>query len=191
MANYGEGKTAADGSYHIGGLATGSYTISAESEQQAWIAEPLKDMALTEGKKIAVPDLHAHIGAVLEGTVVDAETGVPIPYANIELYHGNTIDEQSNASWLHADEHGHFFHRMQPEQMTLLSTQAQFGYPRMSQAEALPVDLREGKTVSVVVKLHNGQSVTGMVTDGAGPAGRRGEILTAHTERQRRWMEPK
>ncbi len=164
-ASTGSSKTAADGSYRITGLATGSYAISADSEKQAWIAEPLKDITLTEGKETAAPDLHAHSGAVLEDTVVDAETGTPIPGVQIAILRGK--NEQA-AGRLSTDNNGHFLYRTEPEQMALLSMQPQRGYLRMLDTEAVPVDLQEGKTVTVVLKLHKGLSVTGTVSDGEG-----------------------
>ena len=40
----------ADGSYCFTGLAAGNYTITTRSKQQAWMADPLKDIALVEGQ---------------------------------------------------------------------------------------------------------------------------------------------
>ncbi len=165
-ATSGYAKTAADGSYHISGLATGTYTVRVDSEKQAWVVEELKDIALTEGKETAIPDLHARIGAVLEGSVVDADTGMPIPGVFLTLYPGNTnINRISSAS---TDKNGHFFFRAFPEQMTLRCERPQCGYQRLLETDVLPVDLQEGKSLSVVVKLHKGLSVTGTVTDGEG-----------------------
>ena len=94
-AIYATGKTAADGSYRFVGLSTCAYTIGAYSEKQMWIAEPMKDIPLLEGKQIAAPDLQTRTGAALEGMVVDAETGTPIPGVSVQLFHGKTIDNES------------------------------------------------------------------------------------------------
>ena len=40
--------------------------------------------------------------------------------------------------------------------MELISVSAQCGYQRMPATDAVQVDLREGKTASVVLKLHKG-----------------------------------
>ncbi len=163
----GKTQTAADGSYHLAGLAIGAYMIMVESAKQAWVAEPLKGIALSEGKKTAAPDMHTRAGAAVEGTVVDAESGAPVPGAYIEFFHGGAADRRSIFCWCYSS--GHFHIRTLPEeQMTLLCNSAQNGYRSMQEAEALHVTPQEGKTVTVVVKLHKGLTVSGMVSDGDG-----------------------
>lgn len=71
------GKTAADGSYRLTGLSTGTYTINVYDIKQVWVAAPLHDVKLAEGKETAVPDLRIRFGAALEGTVLDGE-GKPV-----------------------------------------------------------------------------------------------------------------
>ncbi len=73
---------------------------------------PLKAITLVEGKETAAPDLHAHAGAVLEGTVVDAETDTPLPDVG---RHGYTAVIRSamipTPSFVYADKSGHFLLR--------------------------------------------------------------------------------
>ena len=162
------GRTGADGSYRFSGLTAGSYDIGALSEENAWVAEPLQGVTLTAGKTTIAPVLHARFGAALDGTVVDAETGTPIPGIHLKLFHGSTIDYASGAELLRTDAQGHFVMHTQPGQMTLFSDAPQCGYRKMPDAEAMLVELREGKTVTVVVRLHKGLSLRGIVTDAGG-----------------------
>ena len=161
-------KTAADGSYRIGGLATDSYTIQAydgktiSAAGKAWIAKPLTDITLTEGKVTTAPALHAQLGAGLEGTVVDAETGRPIPGVSILGLFDSDLNFGPD---IVTDTHGHFSCRTLPGQMSLLVGFPPYGYVRQKIEEAVPVALQEGQTVTVTLELHKGLIVTGTVVD--------------------------
>ncbi len=159
------GVTAADGSYRFTGLSTNKYTIGAYSMEQAWVADPLTDITLTEGKETAIPDLHTQVGAALEGTVLDADTGTPIPHVQIMLYRGNKVSDDSRFMGLHADKSGHFLYRTKPMQLALLCQYPGVNYLKQRDTEAQTVELQEGKTAGVTIKLHKGLSVTGTVMD--------------------------
>ena len=161
-------RTAADGSYRFTGLSAGSYTITAESREQAWFAAPLRALSLVEGKETVAPDLRTCLGASLKISVVDAVTGAPIPAVAVTLYHGNTISNELPASRLRTDGNGQCLYRTLPEQMTLLCTEPQLGYLQMMDTEAVLVELQDGKVATAVLKLHKGLSVTGTVTDREG-----------------------
>lgn len=168
-ASFGMGRTAADGSYRIGGLATGSYTLNASSDIDLWCSEQVTDIALTEGKETVVPDLHTHTGAGLEGTVVDAETGRPVAGRTfIRLYAGNTLTRESLKANCWTEQNGHFFLRVEPGQLSLSIARVPYGYLEPKAAETIPVDLREGKTLTVTLKLHKGLPMTGTLYDGDG-----------------------
>lgn len=168
-ASYSWGRTAADGSYHIAGLARGTYTISAYSEQEAWIAAPLKDIALAEGRETVSPALHTQAGAGLDGTVVDAETGMPIKeQAFIQIFEGNSVDYKAQRTARRIEQNGHFLLRTQPGRVSLLITQPPYGYLALLNTEAVPVDLQEGKTVTVTLKVHKGLIINGTIIDGDG-----------------------
>ncbi len=164
MATHRSGRTGADGRYRFSRLPAGTYTISAKSEKQAWVAEPLKAITLVEGKETTAPDLHADAGAVLEGTVVDAETGTPIPNVFFRL-RNKQIRYFSESPFLCSDKSGHFRVHTQAAQTTLFIENRPPGYLTQLESAVLTVDLREGKTVTVTVKLHKGLSVTGTITD--------------------------
>ncbi len=165
--NSATGKTSPDGSYRLTGLASGSYTIEASSEQLAWLAEPLHGIALTEGEVTVAPDLRVYAGAALEGTVVDAETGKPLPRASLRLYRGKVSDNAS-CDFRDADERGHFLFRVAPGRYALLVKDVPHGYLRRQDAQAETVDLQTGQTVNITVKLHKGLTLTGTLTDGQG-----------------------
>ena len=153
------GTTNEDGNYLLSRLTAGSYTISGRDEQHAeWIANPLNAITLAEGKQTTAPDLHLLLGAVLSGTVVDAETGKPIPAVNIRCYPGNTISPDArgdSAESTRTNGVGHFQIYLRPAQWTMLCMGAP-GYPRQANAEAQTFELQSGKPVTVTVKLHKG-----------------------------------
>lgn len=158
--------TAANGYYRFTGLVTATYNIAVGSEEEAWVADTLTGIQLTEGKEITIPDLHTHPGAVLEGTVVDAKTGTPIPHVKITLYNGSTnFTNNFRSGCLIADKAGHFFCRTDQSKLILLIENPQSNYLKQLDTEAQIVNLIEGKTSNVIIKLHKGISITGIVID--------------------------
>jgi len=165
----GYAKTTADGTYHIAGLATGKYTISCQgNEQLGWAGDSRADVNLIEGKEITAPVLRMRSGALLEGTVVDADTGKPIPMTLVMVFQGRTVDFQSMPNSIMADANGHFRLCTKPGKVTLLIMTSMHGYLKQKETEALTVDLLEGKTTTVTLKLKKGFSITGTVTDREG-----------------------
>ena len=131
-ATSGNAKTAADGRYRIAGLATGSYTLNASSEDAAWVAAPLKQITLTEGKETAAAELRAHLGTGLEGTVVDAETGKPIAgRVCVWLYNGTQMNNSTQRIECWTEPHGHFFVRTSAGKWSLRLARLPYGYPDM------------------------------------------------------------
>ncbi len=169
LAHYSDVETDADGRYRFTGLITAKYNISASSDDQAWVADPLEEITASEGKVTTVPDLHTHVGAVLEGNVVDAETGMPIPAVNISLYRsGENFIRNYCYTFFDTDKNGHFLFRTDPISLTLRIETPQGNYLKQNDTEAQTVELHEGKTAVVTIKLHKGLSVTGTVMDEEG-----------------------
>ena len=164
----GEGNTAVDGSYRVTGLATGNYSIHAASTQESWVAAPLENIALTEGQQATAPDIHTRLGALLNLTVVDADTGAPIPgTTGIELYH-DTIDYETRQDRLITNVDGHLQCRLLPAKLLLLAANPPHGYLKQKDKEARVLELQEGQTATVTLPLHKGFTLTGTLSDGAG-----------------------
>ncbi len=161
----GWAQTAMDGSYRITGLATGSYRLYADSDDDAWLGIPLTDIALREGRQTKAPELHTHAGALLQGTVVDAETGLPLPHAGVWLESITRFGDKLGRTGVGVDATGDFHFRTPPTRVTIQGEDLTQGYTQQMAAEAQTVDLPEGKSVTVTVKLHKGETVTGTVTD--------------------------
>ncbi len=164
---YGTAITAADGSYRVGGLLTDNYDIrvtdNAYFAGKDWIAEPLTGIALTEGKVTAAPDLRTHPGAKVAGVLVDADTGKPIAeYARLLLLQRDNEDNAPAAS-LATDKLGHFSGHVPVGQMVLCVSVPPYGYILPQRTEVTPLDLTEGKSISLSIKLHKGLSITGKV----------------------------
>ena len=153
------------------GMTTASVAVTAQAASPVSVSPPAS--ATTSLPRpvhpaillAAAPDI-SELPTALAGTVVDAETGAPIPEAHIRLYHGKKIDTRSLAATLSTDKNGQFSYHTPPEQMTLLITEPPPGYLKMKEAEAVRVELQNGKTVSVKLKLRKGLTV--MVTDQQG-----------------------
>ena len=107
----------------------------------------MTDITLTEGKETAIPDIHTHVGAALDGTVVDAETGTPLAGARFDLHQGKKTDIESWVARRHTDQQGHFFYRTLPKQLTLLCSHPPQGYLKQQSTDALTVELQEGEGV--------------------------------------------
>ncbi len=162
-------KTKPDGSYRFTGLATGSYTVKVSSDTRAWVAEPLKDLVLSEGKQTIAHDVRAHAGAVLEGTVVDAASGQPVQGAcAVFLFHGANAFDYNGMTQVTVHTDGHFRCHTEPGQYSFRIQRPPRGYLAQKYAEAQTVELHEGTTCTVSVKLQQGQSVTGTVTQADG-----------------------
>ena len=114
MATWGFAWTGEDGRYRAAALATGSYTITATATDNAWVVEPQTNISLTEGKTTNAADLHAHVGAGVVGTLVDAETGLPVVGLTVRTpvitcLTGDTHNGQSHFDFAYIDRRGHFF----------------------------------------------------------------------------------
>ena len=116
-----------------------------------------------------MPDLHTHLGAVLEGMLVDAETAMPVTgSATIQVYSGDSIDYQSQRAPFWTEQNGHFRYRTPPGKLLLLVNDPPYGYLRPQNAEAVWVELQEGKTTPITLKVHQGRTITGTLIDDAG-----------------------
>ena len=162
-------RTGADGRFHIDGLATDSYTIRTVSMENDWIVDPRADIALTDGKETRVADLQAHFGAGVEGKLVDAESGLPVAGPAHVMVNTEGVDDYRSArNYCYVRKDGHFLCRIPPGRVTLFLQDPPYGYLPQQDAEALSLEVQEGKTATVTVKVHRGQSVTGTLLDGEG-----------------------
>lgn len=157
----GQDRTATDGTYRITGLATGTCRIVAFSEAQEWLTEPLADVKVIEGAETAAPDLRARTGALLEGTVADAETGKPLPGTS-----ANFIPEGNKTRYmLQAKADGRFMIRLLPVKGKVYVDNPPRGYLKIPEKDGTTVELQEGQTVTVTLKLRKGLTITGTAVD--------------------------
>ena len=82
-----------DGRYTVGGLAPGVYVLTAEGETKGYIRELYDDKhAWEDAARVVVTgtealegiDFGLKRGATISGTVIDAETGLPIANMDVE-----------------------------------------------------------------------------------------------------------
>ena len=145
-------------------MATGKYTLNAESEKQEWVVGSLNDVAVTEGMETAIPDLRTRAGAILQGTVTDAETGKPIPDVNVTCLLAEDYSYQRSYG-IGTDADGHFHRRMLPAVAKISIDSPPYGYLKLPRKEGRTVTLQDGKTVTIALKLRKGLTVTGTVVD--------------------------
>ena len=78
--------TAADGSYRVAGLSSASwpltYTVALEHLPEGLLMPPVNELALKPGEHRLL-DLQPLRGALVSGTVEDADTGLPVPQAEV------------------------------------------------------------------------------------------------------------
>ena len=104
--------TGDDGRYALGGLAPGDYVITAEGETEGYIRESYDDkhtwedaarVAVTGTEAVEGIDFGLKQGATISGTVIDAETGLPIANMDVEAALADGDDISSSET----DRDGH------------------------------------------------------------------------------------
>jgi protocatechuate 3,4-dioxygenase beta subunit len=86
----GQATTGADGTYRVGGLEAGTYSVSMNDPKDEHVALTVTGILLPEAGEGVAKDLIATVGARIEVAVIDAETGAPIPMASISYQSPNT-----------------------------------------------------------------------------------------------------
>lgn len=159
---------AANGSYRMAGIPAGSYILAACSLSGAWVAELTGQLIVHEGVETVVPDIHAETGAVLNVNVVDANTGQPIPGVDVLCLPGKTVYDNFMQYGATTDIRGRASRHLKPGQIQLLVPDPPVGYINLTEAEAVPVMLEEGKINHVTLKLRKGLTLTGRTMDTQG-----------------------
>ena len=158
-------ETDADGSYTLRGLATGSYRIRAQDDQQRYVQEYYNDtlrwdsahLVKVEGTE-AVRDIDFELarGASVSGTVRDADTGSPI--ADAWLSSGPVGGD--HLSWTNTDFDGNFTLSGLPEGVIEIQVQSE-GYIEVRKE----VRVGQRNLTGLVVELQRGASIAGRVVD--------------------------
>jgi hypothetical protein len=162
--------TGADGSYTLASLAAASYDVNIQNkgidagdDADEWVTTGLKGVEVIKGKTTVAPDLVMTHGALITGSVTDADTGAPIPKATVLAqiagdYSGSLVAE--------TDIQGSFSLRVSPGTVSVsVGAAGDYITPRQ---EVKPITVAEGDTPTVSFKLKLGTGFTATVADDSG-----------------------
>lgn len=140
--------TDAHGRYCFRSLDDGAYTLRAADPKERWLVQPLHDVAAVPGTEQPAPDLRLIVGAVLEGSLTDLDTGQPVP--NVDVVFTRLDDAGKRAPYAimapgKAD--GAFHFRLLPGTYRIGAT-AKPGYAAWPEKEVTVKD-RETKTLLI------------------------------------------
>jgi 5-hydroxyisourate hydrolase-like protein (transthyretin family) len=202
---YSDAVTDDDGHYRIGPLTTADYVVrfnayaaGKQSEYYAdaptlYTATPVHVMS---GKRSTGIDAQVSARSVLRGTVTDAETGDPIPYARVDLYEKQGPHWQGLSTSAYADRRGRYELTGVWGTYRLLAVDSGYETHGYAFHPAAP-SVEEGETVVVAGGAHvtadvgipmkpQTSTITGTVTSG-GDA-RAGNDVEAELLHEGRWV---
>ncbi len=163
--------TAADGSYRLQSLSSGTYNVMVDDRSGEYVAAAAEGVTATEGEKVTVPDLLLTKGALVEGTILDEAAGKPIAGAMIGSYGPERPRSTAAVIATRSDEAGHYRLRVAPGKSYVYLMGPPQGYPDNTR-QAFDISVEKGQTKTVNFRLNQGLTLSGMVVDQQGaPAG--------------------
>lgn len=153
--------SAPNGSFSIGGLPGGSYSVQlAPQEPAAWVAEPVRVSLQARETKSGVK-LELIKGGIIEVLVKESAGGKPIEKAIVGIRHSQRDQWTSSQT----DPNGLARIRVVPGPHEVSGLYKQ-GYTRPRQPQ--PVEIKDGETKRIECTLTPAPRVAGVVRDGAG-----------------------
>ena len=161
------GVSGADGGFRLIGVEKGHYDIIETGSSGKWVAAAQTGIVIRWTETVHAPDLVLTRGAVLTGTVLDKQTGKPIPGSHTGPFL-NVLGPRYPASMLGSssadvDSHGHYAVRLAPgdnwvslsggwESSSISIDPVNDRNPKYpSYARGFHVRLREGETKAVPI----------------------------------------
>ena len=183
----GGSRTDASGKYRVSGLHAGQYNVVVQCEPMGeWTAAAVEQLALAAGMTAKGTDLRLVKGVILRGSVIDGETGKPLPNVAVATYGPHC--PRSNAMCLPSktDEQGRFQFRVPPGGVWVYVQGIPEGYVHSEGCDA-DVTVKEGEEGEpVTLRVQRGGEVSGVVVDEMGfPV--TGATVTAQQEG---WSQP-
>lgn len=160
---YGTGKTGADGTYELTGLAVGPYRVTANETSGEWVAPGVEGVMTQAGQTARAADIVLSRGVLLEGTVLDADTKAPLQ--------GAVINVQSSNGWAQSkpsDKMGRYQLRVVPGEMTFHPNQPPAGYLSPENYGNNQVTITAASKTIAPFLLKKGLTLAGTALDEAG-----------------------
>lgn len=138
-------ETGADGAYVLAGLGEGQYNVLVDEASGDWVAAAHEAVHVSPPGETPVSDFVLIPGAVVQGQVIDGQTGAPLPGAQIGG-HGPSRPLSSAAIFgVHTDSTGRYTLRLPPGESGL---SADAGGPFL-QSGLQTVNLEAGETLTL------------------------------------------
>ncbi len=172
-----------DGSYRISSLPPGTFQLMARDLNDKVVMRPVRGIKTRLAGVTRAPDLQMRPGGVVEGTVVDADSGKPLAGALVSG--GGTGSFSSSFS----TRQGRYRVRIPAGKGQVYISALPRGYlpPALgSSSRAFPVQVGEGEAEKLTLRLKKGVTLRGTALDSQGRAPK--EALLVATKIVPRWM---
>lgn len=173
-AGWSDGITDRDGRYRIGSLPPARVTIRAQDLSGAGVARALENIVLRPNGVTRLPDIRLRRGGIVQGRVVDRDSGKPLGGALVGGKSGSIFVSVAS------DEEGRYSLRLPAGKASIDVSAAPRGYliPTLSRnSQALMVTLAEGQAQTYTVRLKKGLSASGVALTPEGKPAAKAGIL--------------
>ncbi|MBC8138683.1 MAG: carboxypeptidase regulatory-like domain-containing protein [Fibrella sp.] len=163
---YGSGRTNADGTFRVGRIGKGTFTLTLASPDPSLLLPAQTGIVLAEGKEIALKPLALIAGTPVSGMVTDAKTGTGIDglSLNVDGVHGG---DSYPGNRMRTDKNGAFVVHVLPGKNTLQLWSRTSEYTGAGRTIALVVN-KDAPVTLEPIRLQPAPVVRLAVTDEAG-----------------------
>lgn len=162
--------TEADGSYRVAGLGTTTARVVVYDSSNAWVAPVVWGLRTRLGTTTRVPDIVLTRGSVLQGRVVDAVTGAPVPGASLTAHFDwrKTPHDTGNFAFARSDVQGRYALRVLPGPGTLeVHDYMPTGTGHQPQSDLL-YNIGNAQTATLTVRMTPALALSGTARDETG-----------------------
>ena len=157
---------APDGSYSLTRLAAGKYTIMADDPSGRGVAVARQGVTVKTAEVVTVPDLTLIRGALIEGTVTNVDTALPIADVMVGSEGPHRPSATGFAATTRTDAAGKYRMRVSPGASRVFVVSVPEGYLRG--VDRVGVNLQVGETRQVPFLLRKGLTLNGQVVNERG-----------------------
>ncbi|HEX8833332.1 MAG TPA: carboxypeptidase regulatory-like domain-containing protein, partial [Abditibacteriaceae bacterium] len=169
---WAESTTDADGRYKLTGLGSGAYNVTPDQkEDSALTAAAIEGAKAREGHTVALADLVLTPGALIQGTVVDDESGEPIPGIHIGAHGPHRPRSSAAVDVAYTGADGKYSMRVPPGKNFpyVMGINSEHLYPENSSpSKLMEIELAKGETKTLNFRLKRALVLSGTAIDEAG-----------------------